>query len=44
MHAPAVGRAIAELVVHGRYETIDLARMGYQRVLDKKPYSETGII
>jgi FAD-dependent oxidoreductase domain-containing protein 1 len=44
MHAPAVGRAIAELVVHGRYETIDLTRMGYQRVLDNKPYPESGII
>jgi glycine/D-amino acid oxidase-like deaminating enzyme len=44
MHAPAVGRAIAELVVHGRYETIDLARMGYRRVLDNEPYAESGII
>ena len=44
MHAPAVGRAIAELIVHGRFETIDLTRMGYQRVLDNKPYAETGII
>jgi FAD-dependent oxidoreductase domain-containing protein 1 len=44
MHAPAVGRALAELVVHGRYETIDLTRMDYQRVLDNKPYAETGII
>jgi FAD-dependent oxidoreductase domain-containing protein 1 len=44
MHAPAVGRALAELVVEGRYETLDLERMGYQRVLDKVPYAETGII
>jgi hypothetical protein len=44
MHAPAVGRAISELVVRGRYETIDLTRMGYQRVLDNEPYAETGII
>lgn len=44
MHAPAVGRAISELVVKGRYETIDLTRMGYQRVLDNAPYAETGII
>jgi FAD-dependent oxidoreductase domain-containing protein 1 len=44
MHAPAVGRALSELIVAGRFETIDLARMGYQRVLDGKPYRETGII
>jgi FAD-dependent oxidoreductase domain-containing protein 1 len=44
MHAPAVGRALAELIVRGRFETLDLARMGYQRVLEGKPYPETGII
>ena len=44
MHAPAVGRALSELIVKGRYETIDLARMGYRRVLDNAPYPEAGII
>ncbi len=44
MHAPAVGRGLAELVVHGRFESIDLSRMGYQRVLDNTPYGETGIL
>jgi len=44
MHAPAVGRALAELVVNGRFETLDLSRMGYQRVLDGKPYREKGIL
>ena len=44
MHAPAVGRALAELVVQGRFETLDLSRMGYERVLEGKPYRETGII
>lgn len=44
MHSPAVGRALAELVTRGRYETIDLSRMGYQRVLDNAPYAENGII
>jgi len=44
MHAPAVGRALAELIVRGRYETLDLSRMGYQRVLDAEPYGETGIL
>ena len=44
MHAPAVGRALSELIVRGRYETLDLSRMGYQRVLDDEPYGETGIL
>jgi FAD-dependent oxidoreductase domain-containing protein 1 len=44
MHAPAVGRALAELIVAGRFETIDLTRMGYARVLANEPYAETGIL
>ena len=44
MHAPAVGRALSELILLGRFEKLDLSRMGYQRVLDRKPYGETGII
>jgi len=44
MHAPAVGRALAELIVKGSFETIDLSRMGYRRVVDNAPYPETGII
>jgi len=44
MHAPAVGLALSELMLSGRYETMDLARMGYQRVRDNAPYPEVGII
>jgi FAD-dependent oxidoreductase domain-containing protein 1 len=44
MHAPAVGRALAELIAKGRYETLDLTRLGYQRVLAKAPYAEAGIL
>jgi FAD-dependent oxidoreductase domain-containing protein 1 len=43
MHAPAVGRALSELVLHGEYRTLDLTRMGYRRVLDNAPYAESGI-
>ena len=31
MHAPAAGRAIAELVVHGMYQTIEVGRLGSER-------------
>jgi FAD-dependent oxidoreductase domain-containing protein 1 len=44
MHAPAVGRALAELISRGRFATLDLSRLGYQRVLDDAPYPELGII
>lgn len=44
MHAPAAGRAIAELVVHGKFQTLDLTRLGYQRVIDNAPYAEAGIL
>ena len=44
MHAPAAGRGIAELIVRGRYETIDLTRLGYSRITDEAPYAEKGIL
>jgi FAD-dependent oxidoreductase domain-containing protein 1 len=44
MHAPAAGRAIAELVVHGRYRSLDLTRLGYERVEANAPYAEEGIL
>ncbi len=43
MHAPAVGRALSELVLGGKYQTLDLTRMGFARVTDEKPYPEIGI-
>lgn len=44
MHAPAAGRAIAELIVHRRFEAIDLSRFGYARVAANQPYAERGIL
>lgn len=43
MHAPAVGRALTELILHGAFRTIDLTRMGLQRVIDQEPYQELTI-
>lgn len=43
-HAPAVGRAIAELVLHGGYRTIDLAALGWQRVLEGRPLLEGNVV
>ena len=44
MHAPATGLAISELVLEGRYKTIDLTRFGTERIVLEKPYLELGII
>ena len=44
MHAPGCGRALAELLLTGQYQTIDLTRFGWQRLLDGTPLREEGII
>ena len=42
--APAVGRGIAELVLHGAYQTIDLSDLGVERILEGKPFAEKAIV
>lgn len=41
---PASGNAIAELIVHGGYRTIDLTRFGYERILRNTPLFEKNVI
>lgn len=42
--SPAVGRAIAELVVHGRFRTIDLSRFSYERLASGRLVLERNIV
>ena len=44
MHAPATGLALAELILKGKYGTLDLTAFGYQRVEANRPYCEKGIV
>jgi sarcosine oxidase len=41
---PAAGNAIAELILHGAYRTIDLTRFGYGRIRRKDPLFERNVI
>jgi FAD-dependent oxidoreductase domain-containing protein 1 len=44
MHAPGCGRAIAELILDGAYQTIDRSRFGWTRVVAGRRCAEEGII
>ncbi len=43
MHAPAVGRALTELILYGEFRTLDLTRMGLARITENRPYRELTI-
>lgn len=42
--APAVGRALAELIVHGGYRALDLTPLGYERIQRGEPFPERAVI
>ncbi|KAK9870386.1 hypothetical protein WA026_007951 [Henosepilachna vigintioctopunctata] len=42
--APALGRGIAELILDGKYQTIDLTRLGFDRLIVDKPMYELGTL
>jgi len=42
--SPATGRAVAELIVHGKFTSLDLTLFGYERVMSGRPVKELNII
>jgi glycine/D-amino acid oxidase-like deaminating enzyme len=42
--APAVGRALAEWIATGRYETLDLSSLGYGRIERGEPIRELNVV
>jgi FAD-dependent oxidoreductase domain-containing protein 1 len=42
--APAVGRAMAELMLTGAYQTLDLSDLGVGRVLEGRAFPETEVV
>ncbi len=42
--APAVGKALAELLVHGAYRTVDCSAFGYERLQRGRPFRELNVI
>ncbi|XP_044227478.1 FAD-dependent oxidoreductase domain-containing protein 1 [Thunnus albacares] len=43
-HSPAVGRAVAELILDGNFTTLDLSGLGFRRILAQEPMLERNIV
>jgi FAD-dependent oxidoreductase domain-containing protein 1 len=42
--APAVGRGLAEMIIHGRWVTLDLDELGHERIVAGRPLREANVI
>ncbi|MDB6180833.1 NAD(P)/FAD-dependent oxidoreductase [Paracoccus fistulariae] len=42
--APATGRAVAELITHGAYQTLDFTEVGVERIIANRPFVEKAVI
>jgi glycine/D-amino acid oxidase-like deaminating enzyme len=42
--SPIVGRAVAELILHGRFETLDLSELLFARITENRPLHEVNVI
>jgi sarcosine oxidase len=44
LQSPAVGRAVAELLLEGAYQTLDLSVFHYERLLENRPVIELNVV
>ena len=42
--SPAIGRAVAELIAHGDYRTLNLSPFGYERISAGRPVRELNVV
>ncbi len=42
--SPAAGRAVAELIVHGRFRSLDLTNLLYARIAEGRPVKEANVV
>lgn len=42
--APATGRGVSELIVHGEFVTLDLSELGFERIIENRPFFEKAVI
>lgn len=41
---PAAGRGVSELIVYGGFRTLDLSEVGYDRIVENRPFLEKAVI
>ncbi len=41
---PAAGRGVSELITYGGYRTLDLTEVGYERIVENRPFLEKAVI
>lgn len=41
---PATGRGVSELIIYGRFRSLDLSLLGYERIAENRPFLEKAVI
>lgn len=41
---PATGRGVSELIIYGGFRTLDLSEVGFERIIENRPFLEKAVI